>query len=883
MTRKSDKRLQKSAKSAHCGDVSRLRRVHTPAAGGEKFQYLTKTFDELVTRLKKMTISRNRLMAERASLKKTTAELQREITECKMAEEWTRRHEANFRAMIESVREHAIILLDPAGRIVSYNNGAERITGYATEEILGKHFSCFYPLEDVECGLPEEILRTALAAGQWEGEGWRVRQDGTRFWASVVITAVRDGAGRLLGFTNVTRDLTQRKHAEETVKLAKEEAEAANQAKSDFLANISHEVRTPMTGIIGMAGLLAETDLSMKQREYCEIIRRSSESLLTVINEILDFSKAEAGKVELEVIDFDLRTAVEDVTGLFASQAADKEIELINFLRYDVPTSLRGDPGRLRQILSNLVSNALKFTTKGEVVVRVGVVEQTSAVATLRFEVADTGIGIPRNSIENLFHPFTQADASTTRKYGGTGLGLAICKQFVSLMGGEIGVESDTGKGSTFWFTLPLLKQRALERQSAKPRQNLAGLRALVVESNTTTCAVLEHYLDALGIKCECAGNGADALALLRREAESGMPFEMVILDLKLLAPAGMELARDMRKDATIGSPKLLLLTSVGKRGDAKLAEQAGFDAYLTKPVSFACLSDSLAMILGEAPASSDSGFLVTRHTVAEAKAQNRLRVLVVDDNHINQKVAASLLENMGHRADLVGSGKEALEAFILVPYDVVLMDLHMPELDGFEACRRIRALAKETERHTFVIAVTAHAMKGDREKYLVAGFDGYVSKPINPKELKAAIASRNNGTSLVVPTSNSPDLNGSADVLNLTDALARVGGNRDLLAKIARVFLELYPKLLEESHEAVAREDCVMLARAARTIASSAGQLGAERVRDAAKKVEQLARGVDFSDVPDSLYRLELEIRVVESAISGRFDANFSRLRAEG
>jgi PAS domain S-box-containing protein len=273
--------------------------------------------------------------------------------------------------MIESVKEHAIILLDHDGRIVSWNKGAELISGYETTEILGKHFSCFHPPEEVHGGMARETLKTALTTGQWEGEGWRMRKDGSRFWASVVITAVRDHEDRLLGFTDVTRDLTHRKQAEEAIRRAKEEAEAANQAKSDFLANISHEVRTPMTGIIGMAGLLAEADLSTKQREYCEIIRRSSESLLTVINEILDFSKAEAGKMELEIIDFDLRTAVEEVTGLFASQAAHKEVELINCVNHAVPTALQGDPGRLRQVLSNLISNALKFTAKGEVVVRV--------------------------------------------------------------------------------------------------------------------------------------------------------------------------------------------------------------------------------------------------------------------------------------------------------------------------------------------------------------------------------------------------------------------------------------------------------------------------------------------------------------------------------
>jgi PAS domain S-box-containing protein len=860
--------------------VSAKKKSRATHGDGGKLQRLTKTLDELVIRLKRTTVSKDHLKAEKAKLKRTAADLAREIAERKVAEEWTRRHEAHFRSMIESVKEHAIILLDHQGRIVSWNKGAELISGYETEEILGKHFSCFHPAEDIEYGLAQETLKTALAAGQWEGESWRVRKDGSRFWASVVITAVRDGEEGLLGFTNVTRDLTTRKQAEEAIKRAKEEAEAANQAKSDFLANISHEVRTPMTGIIGMAGLLAETDLSTKQREYCEIIRRSSESLLTVINEILDFSKAEAGKVELEIIDFDLRTAVEEVTGLFALQAAHKEVELINFVDYEVPTALQGDPGRLRQILSNLINNALKFTAKGEVVVRVSVVDQTPAMATIRFDVTDTGIGIPKDGIENLFNPFTQADASTTRKYGGTGLGLAICKKFVALMNGEIGVESAIGKGSVFWFTVPLLKQRAAQRQAPKPRLNLAGLRALVIESNSTNCEVLDHYLDALGIKCHCTNNGPAALDELHRAAVRGAPYDLVILDFRLVAIDGLEVARSIRRDAATGAPKLLLLTSVGRRGDAKLAEQAGFDAYLSKPVSFSCLADCLALVMGETPAAGAAGPLVTRHVVAEVKGQNRLRVLVADDNHINQKVVASLLENMGHRADVVGSGKEALEAFILVPYDVVLMDLQTPELNGFEACRRIGALARETGRHTYIIAVTAHAMKGDREKHLAAGFDAYVSKPINPLELKSVIDSRTRRDVSGEPSGAVTEP--SENVLNISEALARVGGNRDLLAKIARMFLELYPKLLEESYDALLRADCELLARAARTIASSAGQLGAGRVRLMAKKLEELGRRGNLADAPGALNELDAEIHLVQFAISDRSSPHYAWLRTD-
>ena len=357
-------------------------------------------------------------------------------------------------------------------------------------------------------------------------------------------------------------------------------------------------------------------------------------------------------------------------------------------------------------------------------------------------------------------------------------------------------------------------------------------------------------------------------------------PYDLAILDSKLVGEDGLEVARSISRELTPGAPKLLLLTSVGTRGDAKLAEQAGFDAYLSKPVSFSCLTDCLALVMGEAPAAGTAGPLVTRHVAAEVKGRNRLRVLVADDNYINQKVVASLLENMGHRADVVGNGREALEAFILVPYDVVLMDLQMPELNGCEACRRIRALATETGRRTSIIAVTAHAMKGDREKYLAEGFDAYVSKPINPAELRSVM------NSIVAADRTNAPAKAAArppeNVLDLSAALARVEGNTDLLAKIARMFLELYPKLLEESHNAVVHADCGLLARAARTIASSAGQLGAGRVRSVAKKLEELGRHGDLAQAPDALDELDLEIHLVQSAISDRSSPHYAWLRAE-
>src|SRR3990172_3113268 len=512
-----------------------------------------------------------------------------DINERKAIDERVRQSEERFRSMIENVKDHAIYMLDVQGCVLTWNKGAERLGGYQSEEIIGKHNRCFYPIEDRENGKPEQIMKTVLAEGQCEDEGWHLRKDGSKFWANVVITAVRNDVAKLFGFSVVTRDRTRRRETEEQLRLTKEEADAANRAKSLFLANISHEIRTPMTGIIGMAGLLFDTNLSPKQREYCEIVGRSSESLLTVINELLDFSKVESGKLELETIDFDLRSSVEEVMDLFATQAEDKGVELITFIHYDVLTELQGDPGRLRQILSNLVSNALKFTTQGEVVLKVSVQEETSTHATLRFSVTDTGIGIPKEKIDKLFASFAQVDASTNRKYGGTGLGLAISKKFVELMGGNIGVDSEPGRGSSFWFTVQLRKQQGA-RQAAGPRANLQGLRVLIVEGNATNRTVLDHYLNALGIISRTADDGPSALELLHVAAAKNEPFDLAILDIMLPGMDGPKLAQAIRQELKIGSPKLLLLTSVGKRGDGKLARRSGIDAYLTKPVRFSQL-----------------------------------------------------------------------------------------------------------------------------------------------------------------------------------------------------------------------------------------------------------------------------------------------------
>ncbi|MEO6165540.1 MAG: PAS domain S-box protein, partial [Candidatus Binatia bacterium] len=793
-----------------------------------------------------------------------------DVTERRAAESRLQHSEERFRSMIENVKDHAIYMLDPEGRVLTWNQGAQRTRGYRDDEIIGKPYDELFPAEDRAAGRAQELLTTALAEGQCEMEGWRARKDGSKFWASTIITAVRDAGGKLIGFSNVTRDLTRWKRIEDELRLAKEEADAANQAKSEFLATISHEIRTPMAGVIGMSGLLCDTELTAKQREYCEIIRGSGEALLTIINEVLDFSKIESGMLELEIIDFDLRSAMKEFVELFVREADDKGIELINFIHPDVPANLKGDPGRLRQILSNLVGNALKFTTKGEVAVGVDVVEQNQNSISLRFAVNDTGIGIAKDKIDKLFNAFTQADSSITRKYGGTGLGLAISKKFVDLMGGQIGVSSEEGRGSSFWFTVKLEKSHLTEpaRQS---HADLSRLRMLIVDDSSTHRALLESYLSSLGIASQSAADAPLALKLLRASAQRGELPDLVLLDSSLPGTNALEWAQAIRRENGLSRLKLLLMTTASQRFDLGVYDNGGIDGFLTKPIGLAPLIESLAAATGIAPKADASTGLTSRHSRAALAARQPLRILVADDNHINQKVAVSLLENLGHRADVVANGHEAIEAYRLVPYDMILMDVQMPEMDGLETSRKIRALEKTKNRHTPIIAMTAHARKEDQEKCLAAGMDDYVSKPVNPRELKAAIARRTAATMTMPPIepATPTPTPAHADVLNFSQALELVDGNRELLCEVARIFLNQYPKALEETRRALAQEDYQTLTSTAHNLISSVGQLGGQRAGAAARKLELISSDGDRSQVPAALAELERELLWLRSAMS--------------
>ena len=841
-----------------------------------------------------------------------------DITERKRAEEELVKSEKRYRSLFRD-NPDAVYSLDLEGNFTSANPANERLSGRRISGLVGMS-SIKLVAREHRRGSIESFL--AARGGVPQNFEMAIEHiDGHRVEIGMTQLPIFVG-GEIVGVYGIAKDITKRKRAEEAIRElneslenrvvertealqntvaeleklgaeledAKVAAEAANKAKSEFLANMSHEIRTPMNGVIGMTELLLDTELSEEQREFAATVRSSGENLLHIINDILDFSKIEAGALRLETINFDLRSEIEEIAHLMAERAHSKGLELFGFVEPSVPTALRGDPFRLRQIMTNLIGNAVKFTAEGEVGVRASLDSEDEEGATVRFDVTDTGIGLDAEQCERLFQSFSQADTSTTRRYGGTGLGLAICKQLAELMDGEIGVDSTPGQGSTFWFTARIKKQSEEARVIVSPRSDLRGLRVLIVDDNATNRSILHKQISSWGMRDDLAEDGPEGLAMLYEAQRAGKPYDLVILDMQMPEMDGMQLAALIKGEPEISITPLVMLTSMGQRGDDAQARAVGISAYLTKPVRQSELYNCLVTVMGStietngARSNSDTVVdlpLITRHNLRAVSRRSRSRLLVAEDNPVNQTVALRMLEKLGYTVNLANNGLEALEALSKTTYDAVLMDCQMPEMDGYEATAEIRrreiATAPNNEpRRIPIIAMTANALTGDREKSLKSGMDDHIAKPVKPTDL-AEILERwitqdptNSGSS--VPESEEPEPATEETPLDpdVISGLRELGGDEgpSLVVDLIDIFLDDVPPRLAELQSTVGSNDAAGVERVAHTLKGSAGSMGAVPMSHAADDLQTMGASGDLSRVKDSLNRLESEWRKAKAAL---------------
>lgn len=832
-----------------------------------------------------------------------TRALALEVRERKHSENAALESEVKFRTLFENVRE-GVFQSTPEGRLLIVNPAMLEMFGYDSEEDILSLDVIHHLYADPS----DRQKMVAIMEERGEVRAFEVRlrrKNGGEIYALVNSRIVRSSDGSVAYYEGTISDITERRRVEDLMReqarsleeanthlleakaraesqsellksqatdliAARETALEGSRLKSEFVANMSHEIRTPMNGIIGMTSLLLDTPLTEEQREFAQIVRNSGDALLTVINDILDFSKIEAGKLTMEIIDFDLFTVVEETLDLLSPRAQEKGLDLGSLLEHQNLRALRGDPGRVRQVLTNLLGNAIKFTQKGEVTVGAMVEEETERSILVRFSVSDTGIGISEEAQRRLFQSFSQADGSTTRKYGGTGLGLAISKQLVELMGGTIGVDSVHGVGSTFWWTGRFEKQPSTGvRRTVAP--TVAGMRCMIVDDSKMNRTIVHHYVTSWGLEAGAAENGAQALSQLRRAKNLGRPFDLAVIDMQMPEMDGLQLARAIKSDPELSDTRLILLTSMGNQ-HAVASKEAGFDAGLRKPVKQSQLFDCITNVMAESPVAGDgtavpdfAGGRDQRHdridpTMEGSTPMQKLRILVAEDNSINQKVAVRMLQQLGYRADVAGNGLEAVEAVSRIAYDIIFMDCQMPEMDGFEATAKIRKL-DGAAMHTTIIAMTANALQGDRERCLAAGMDDYISKPITRVDLASAILRAEPG----IRAAKQPPLKSNHHRTLCDDSALRelqalsTAEEPNILEELLAMFVRETPVRISRIREAVGKHDLKGIIQMAHLLKGTCKQFGLN---------EMVRLCQDLEDIRElgALDEIELRIAALEA-----------------
>jgi PAS domain S-box-containing protein len=850
--------------------------------------------------------------------------IQRLLNKFFSSQENLQQSEERYRSLVEKAND-AIMSLNPDGQIVGWNSYAEKIFGYKAEEIVGESFTKILPhrYHGVQNRFLDKIFGKGKAVlPEKSVDGFGLRKDGTEFPLEQSFSLWMSAHGMLS--TVILRDITERKELEEylesevavrtadlldvnkklensiaEINTAKQEADAANAAKSDFLARMSHEIRTPMNGVLGMAELLLNSELSHKQRKLAQTLHNSGETLLCILNDILDFSKIEAGKMTLEHINLNVRDIIEEALELMAERAHSKGVEMLCHVPPDIPVALKGDPVRLRQIFINLIGNAVKFTENGEIVISARPLEITEEDVRLSFSIKDTGIGIGEEQQKSIFDAFVQADNSTKRKYGGTGLGLAIVKQLVELMGGTISLESTPGKGTLFNFTACFKKQMFQYQTVFDQHQLLDGLRILIIDDNATNRIILHEQLTSWGVINECAENARSALAMLHSAAVNGYPYDIAILDMQMPEMDGLELAREIKRDRSIAATKLIMLSSIGLYINIDNAHEVGLEHILTKPVRQSYLYNCLVTIVENI----NQNICTAQHANAQTMTiseQLNAQILVAEDNVVNQQVLTGMLLHLGCTADMVGDGSTAIQELGRKYYDLVFMDCQMPHMDGFEATRIIRKREQQSAGNGSaarvpIIALTANAMDGARDECLAAGMDGYMAKPFSITELHAVLKTwlpgkindaraPGEGRQTAPRACDCEKAHREAENDSPIDAstldnikAVQQPGKPDLVEKVINLYLNESQSLCKTIHEAVGTGDPQTLSKAAHSLKSSSANVGALKLASLCKELEMLGRSNSTDNAQDIVNQMDIEYQRVIVSLSQTVGAEYA------